>query len=78
MITILVGPGINHLVDVEELPVSGAELHLESVALTAGTYRLTRDGGKKWCGQEYPFYRFKRISDLPPGIIPIPMAVMNC
>jgi hypothetical protein len=75
---ILIGPGINHLVEVSELPTTGTELNLESIILKPAVYRLTRDGARTLGGTEYPFYRFQRTADLPDGVIPISMAVMNC
>jgi len=78
MVAILIGPGINHIVEVPELPATGDELNLESVMLKPGIYRLTRDGARNWGGKEYPFYRFQRTADLPDGATPISMALMNC
>lgn len=77
--TILVGKGIFHLVEVEKEPETGEVLNLESAMLQEGMWEVERKGTQKWGEGNYPYYeRVARVGSIPKGTKSLPCTVLNC
>jgi len=74
---ILIGPGIFHIVEVNELPQDRDELPLASALLTKGVYQVNQKGTQEWGGETYNYFTHTRIGDVPSGTKTLPIAVMN-
>ncbi len=77
MAQILIGPGIHHLVEVEQIPHRGELLNLASAMLDPGVYEMIPQGERSWGNKNYPYFTLARRGNLPHGTRALPMAVLN-
>lgn len=63
--TILLGPGVFHFIEVLELPVSGTEMKLSLMGRGTGVFKLNQNSDRVWFEKEYPYFTPTLIEQLP-------------